>query len=82
MKEKKGWSVERIAKTAVLTAGILIVIAIVASMIFKNPIGANVRLITRLIFAGTVVTAVFIVSDSRFQCQLNKEVLQTIPRIP
>ena len=54
MKEKKGWSVERIAKTAVLTAGILIVIAIVASMIFKNPIGANVRLITRLIFAGTV----------------------------
>ena len=41
MKEKKGWSVERIAKTAVLTAGILIVIAIVASMIFKNPIGAN-----------------------------------------
>ena len=31
MKEKKGWSVERIAKTAVLTAGILIVIAIVAS---------------------------------------------------
>lgn len=58
MKEKKGWSVERIAKTAVLTAGILIVIAIVASMVFKNPIGANVRLITRLIFAGTVVTAV------------------------
>ena len=62
MKEKKGWSVERIAKTAVLTAGILIVIAIVASMIFKNPIGANVRLITRLIFAGTVVTAVFILA--------------------
>ena len=63
MKEKKGWSVERIAKTAVLTAGILIVIAIVASMIFKNPIGANVRLITRLIFAGTVVTAVCIISS-------------------
>ena len=76
MKEKKGWSVERIAKTAVLTAGILIVIAIVASMIFKNPIGANVRLITRLIFAGTVVTAVFILAMWIYRARKNKRMLK------
>ena len=76
MKEKKGWSVERIAKTAVLTAGILIVIAIVASMVFKNPIGANVRLITRLIFAGTVVTAVFILAMWIYRARKNKRMLK------
>ena len=76
MKEKKGWSVERIAKTAVLTAGILVVIAIIASLIFPNPIGANVRLITRLIFAGTVVTAVFILAMWIYRARKNKRMLK------
>ena len=76
MKEKKGWSVERIAKTAVLTVGILVVIAIIASLIFPNPIGANVRLITRLIFAGTVVTAVFILAMWIYRARKNKRILK------
>ncbi|MDO4599318.1 MAG: glycoside hydrolase family 3 N-terminal domain-containing protein [[Ruminococcus] gnavus] len=76
MKEKKGWSVERIAKTAVLTVGILVVIAIIASLIFPNPIGANVRLITRLIFAGTVVTAVFILVMWIYRARKNKRMLK------
>lgn len=76
MKEKKGWSVERIAKTAVLTVGILVVIAIIASLIFPNPIGANVRLITRLIFAGTVVTAVFILVMWIYRARKNKRILK------
>ena len=76
MKEKKGWSVERIAKTAVLTVGILVVIAIIASLIFPNPIGANVRLITRLIFAGTVVTAVFILAMWIYRARKNKRMLK------
>lgn len=76
MKEKKGWSVERIAKTAVLTAGILVVIAIIASLIFPNPIGANVRLITRLIFAGTVVAAVFILAMWIYRARKNKRMLK------
>lgn len=76
MKEKKKWSVERIAKMVVLIAVAAIVVAIAVSVVFPNPIGADVRLITRLIFAGTVVAAVFILAMWIYRARKNKRMLK------
>lgn len=74
--EKKTWSVERIAKIAVLVAVVAIVAALALSAIFPNPIGADVRLITRLIFVGTVVAAIFILAMWIYRARKNKRMLK------
>ena len=76
MENKKKWTVERITKVSVLVAVAAVIIAIVASMIFPNPIGANVRLITRLIFAGTIVVAIFILGMWIYRARKNKRMLK------
>ena len=76
MEEKKTWNVERIAKTAVLGAVAAIVIAMVISAIFPNPIGADVGLITRLICVGAVCTAIFILTMWIYRARKNKRMLK------
>lgn len=76
MENKKKWSVEKIAKISVLIAVAAVVVAILISIIFPNPIGANVRLITRLILAGTIVTSVFILGMWIYRAKKNKRMLK------
>ncbi len=76
MKTKKKWNVERIAKVTVLVAVIAIIAAILLSVIFPNPLGANVRLITRLILAGTIVAAIFILAMWIYRAKKNKRMLK------
>lgn len=74
--EKKKWSVEKVTKLVVLIAAVLVIVAAVGSMIFPNPIGANVRLITRLICGGTIVTAIFILAMWIYRAKKNKRMLK------
>lgn len=76
METKKKWSVEKITKLAVLIVVAAVAAAILVSVIFPNPIGANVRLITRMILAGTVVTAVFILGMWIYRAKKNKRMLK------
>lgn len=76
METKKKWSVEKITKLTVLIAVVAVVAAILISVIFPNPIGANVRLITRMILAGTIVTAIFILGMWIYRAKKNKRMLK------
>lgn len=74
-KEKK-WNVEKVSKTVVLVEVIAIVVAMVASAIFPNPMGANVELIMKLICSGTIVTSVLILVMWIYRAKKNKRMLK------
>ena len=76
METKKKWSVEKIAKLATLAAIAAVVVAILLSAIFKNPIGADIRLITRCILAGTIVAAVAILAMWIYRAKKNHRMLK------
>lgn len=73
---KKKWSAAKIYKAVVLVAAVAVVLALIGSAIFKNPIGANVELITRLIFIGTIVTTVLILVMWIYRARKNKRMLK------
>lgn len=75
MKEKK-WSLEKVTKCVVLAVIAAILIAVVVSVLFPNPLGANVGLIMKLISGGTIVTAVFILAVWIYRARKNHRMLK------